>query len=503
MASIRVISSFYWGADNVVIAEDDGIGGIPEVVSAAPITRNEVSVTFDREMSFHVNNSKILDPDSYYVEDLLFNRQLFVVRVEKISDTSVKLITQDHEPIDYEVTVKNVQDKFGNYIGGVNNTEQYLGINPSTEFPVATKTYSFYGLHAGMETSEETGITPDGDPPYLSSQDPAPSQTGVLRDKIITFVVNDDDLGVRLNLTRIYVEGNLAYDGASGSFLAPYDGGGSGISGTPAAYTFAIQKTADWGSYANVPIRVVASDLSPIPNYLDETYSFTAEDYTAPILTDNLPVGVDVSRATNISFTLRDQGGSGVDQNTIACTINGVPAILNGIFQSPYDGVGSQIVANAFNGYDVTIDPSADFDSYDEIVVNVSFKDNEDVNGSGGWNFKIEDYLGPLITPLYPVNGQEGVERDVNIQVRLTDEQAISPGTLVEVSINAGPYETAWEQGVGFSPGYQGPQSQAVENLPGGVVTLTIDKETDLPFAADVLVRITAYDPDGNPERLS
>jgi hypothetical protein len=499
--SVRVITTFNWGADSTLIAEGDGIGAIPEVVSASATSRNQILVTFDREMYFHVTQSKVLDPDSYYIEDVLFNRQLFVVRVEKISDTTVRLHTQDHEAIEYQLTVVRVQDKFGNPIGGVNNTANFTGVNPSTEFPVATKTYSFFGLYAGMESSEETGISPDADPPYLSNQDPVPTQTGVLRDKIITFQLNDDDLGVRLNLTKVFVEGVLAYDGPSDSFIAPYNGAGSGISGDPSAYIFAIEKTSDYASYATVTVRVVAADLNPIPNYLDETYSFTVEDYTAPILTDNYPTGVDVVKETNISFTLRDQGGSGVDQNTINCTISGVDAIINGIFQSPFDGVGSSITPNAFNGYDVVIDPTVDFGTFVNVVVNVNFEDNEDVPGSGGWTFKVEDYLGPLITPLSPVNGEEGVLRDVNIQVQLTDEQGIEPGSLVEISINAGPYVTAWQQGVGFAPGYQGPQSQAVEGA--GIITLTIDLETDLPFAADVLVRITAVDPDGNPERLS
>lgn len=498
---IRVISAFISGADKIVIGENDGIGGIPQVVSAVATSRNTVTVTFDREMNFASPAGRVQDTDSYFIEDVLFGRQLFVVSVEKIDDTSVRLITQDHEPIEYRVVVQNVQDKFGNPIGGVDNTATFTGVDPATEFPEANKTYSFWGLYAGMETSEETGITPDSESPYITSQDPAPGETSVPRDKIVTFVLNDDGLGVRLNLTRVYVGGLLAYDGTIGSFLAPYDAPGSGISGTPASYTFAIQKTSDWASYASVPVRVVAGDLSPIPNYLDETYTWTAEDYAAPVLTDEYPTGVDVSRATNISFTLRDVGGSGVDQNTIDVTINGVQALLDGIFQSPFDGVGSQITANAFNGYDVVIDPSADFDTYEEVVVNAAFDDNGGSSGAGGWNFKVEDYLGPLITPLYPVNGQEGVERDANIQLQLTDEQAIDPGTLVEISINAAPYETAWQEGVGFALGYQGPQSQAVVGT--GIITLTIDPETDLPFAADILVRVTAADPDGNPERLS
>lgn len=498
MASITIIGALGWGANKLVVAEGDGIGGIPEVVSAVALSRNTVKVTFDREMSFL---GRTLNPDSYYIEDLLFNRHLFVIRVEQISDTEVRLITQDHEPINYQVTVTGVQDKFGNYIGGVNNIATYAAINPSTEFPIADKTYTFLGLYAGMQSSEETEITPDGDPPYLTDQDPFPGQIEVLKNKIISFVVNDDDLGVRLNLTRVYIEGFLAYDGALGTFLAPYNGAGSAIVGTPAAYTFIIQKTSNWASYTNIPIRVVSADLSPIPNYLDESYSFTSEDYTAPILTDNWPTGINQPKTTNISFTLKDIGGSGVDASSINCTISGVPAITNGIFVAPYNGVGSSITSNAFDGFDVVIDPTSDFNTFQNVVVNANFKDNEGVSGSGGWTFKIVDFLGPLITPLDPINGQLGVSRDTNIQVRITDEQSIVPGTLIEIDINGAGFQTAYQHGVGFSPGWDGPASHEAVGM--GIIQVTIDPVSDLPFAADITVRITASDPDGNPERLA
>lgn len=502
MASIRIISTFGWGADKLLITEGDGLGVVPEVVSAVATSRNTVTVTFDRAMTFHVTESKVLDLDSYHIEDVLFGRQLFVLRVERISDTEVNLITQDQEPIEYEVTVTKAQDQFGNPIGAVNNTANFTGIDPAGEYPLAAKVYSFWGMYAGMESSEETNITPDIDPPYLTDQSPAPGWVEQPKDKIILFHLKDDVMGVSLALTRVYVEGVLAYDGPTGTFVAPYNGAGSFVTGTPADYAFGIQKTTDWPSYALITVRVVSGDLTPIPNWLDETYSFTSEDYAAPILTDNFPTGIDVPKTTNISFTLRDVGGSGVDPFTINCTISGVPAITNGVFIAPYNGVGSSITPNAgVNGYDVVIDPTLDFNSYQNVVVNVNFKDNEETPGAGGWTFKIEDYLGPQIIPVYPINGQLGVEVTTNIQLRLADEKGILSGsTIVEVDINGGGFQEAYRQGVGFSPGWDGPGSGVVENP--SLLIITIDPVSIFPYGANVTVRVTSEDLDGNPERL-
>lgn len=507
MPSIKIISAFDWGVDRIVVTEGDGTGVGPAVNSAVATSRNTITVTFSREMSFHLTDSRVLEPGSYFIEDPIFNRRLYVLRVLKISDQEVQLITQDMEPIDYDLTVSYAQDKFGIVVDPANNTATFTGIDPKTEFPVANSVMSYWGLYGGLQTSEETSIVPDVLAPYLDNLDPDDTDIEVPKDKILYLEIKDDDLGVELSLVKIFIDGVIAYNGNLDTFVAPFNGVSSNVVKTsaPNLYKFYIQKTSDWDSYADVEVHVFAGDKTPIPNYLDQIYTFRVEDYIVPILINEAPTGVDVPKASNISFTLSDVDGSGVDGATIQVTVNGVPAMVDGAFQLGWGGPGSQVVANApQNGYDVTIDPTEDFDTYESVTVNALFKDNEGKQGSFNWTFRVEDYLGPLVTPVTPLDGEEGVSLSKSIQVQITDEQDIQGGTtLVEIDVGGGGYEVAYEDGGSpeFKPGWDGPASAVVAGP--GIKDITIDPVATFPFATVVSVRVTSLDVEGNPERLS
>ena len=502
MAYIDILNIYYWGADKLQITEGDG-SGFPQVVSASALSRNQVKVTFDRDMLFQLSESEILKCHNYHIEDHEFNRTLYIIRAEKILDTEVLLITQDHENILYDLIVNQVQDKYGNPIG-VNNTAQYTGISPDAEFPTASKVYSFWGLYTGMESSEETGITPDPDPPYVDTQDPSPSEIQVDKDKIITFHLKDDYSGVNLLLTRIYIGGNLAYDGPTDTWTPPFNGPGSAISGTANDYAVAIDRTSSYDSYELVDVRVVAADLRPVPNYLDTTWSFTISDFVNPTITNEFPTGIDISKTTIISLTVQDIDGSGINQSLVNIVVDGVPAVTNGVIVAPFDGPASYFTPNAsVNGFDICMDTTTQYSSFRNIYVVVSMEDNEGNPGSGFWSFRIEDYEGPLITPISPINAQEGVPLDSNIIVKIEDDQNIAAGTsLIEIDINGGGFDVAWEDGgiPEFKPNWDGPDSIVVSGA--GIKTITIDPVSSLPFAAIVTIRITSEDVEGNPERI-
>lgn len=506
MATIDLINVFYWGADKITITEGDG-SVAPQVSAAVALSRNQIKVTFDRAMSFHFTLSEVLKARNYFIEDDLFSRRLYVLNVQRLSDTEVLLTTQDTEPIGYTVTVSNAQDAFGAPVEAPNNTASFTGINPADEYPVATKVYSFWGLYGGLETSEEPAITPDADPPYLTNLDPLSGAGQVSKTKLVKFDINDDGLGVELTLVKVFVNGALAYNGATNTFIAPYNGASSLVdfTGSPAVLKFTINRTSDWPSYTDISIRVIAGDKTPIANYLDTTYSFKIEDYEVPILLFPFPTGTGVSKSTNIGFTLADVAGSGVDAATINVLVNGSPAIVDGAFQTGYDGPGSQIIANVpQNGFDVTIDRTTDYTTYGLVVVGVTFDDNEGRQGSYNWNFRVEDYLGPLVSPVAPLNGEEGVSLSQSIQVQISDEQDIQSGTtLIEIDVGGGGFQVAYEDGGSpeFKPGWNGPASQVVSGA--GVKNITIDPVATFPFATVVTVRVTSLDVEGNPERLS
>jgi len=109
-------------------------------------------------------------------------------------------------------------------------------------------------------------------------------------------------------------------------------------------------------------------EASPYGLYLCENsdYQLPTGDIIAPTIQnqDPAPDETDVAINSNIYFELRDN--IWVNPASINITIEGVNAILAGVFQSGFTGY---ITANGV-GYDVTINPSVDFDSGQ--VVNIA-----------------------------------------------------------------------------------------------------------------------------------
>lgn len=79
-----------------------------------------------------------------------------------------------------------------------------------------------------------------------------------------------------------------AYNGGSGGFQAGWDGSGSAVS-NPDADTLrvAIDQVADFGSLQSVVIRVVSTSANG--QLIDESWGFTTEDLTAPVVVSAVP----------------------------------------------------------------------------------------------------------------------------------------------------------------------------------------------------------------------
>jgi hypothetical protein len=373
---------------------------------------------------------------------------------------------------------------------------------PGGILPISTNTVDVYieGSRGFADTYSFTAQ--EGDPPYLQNEDPEDLDTGVLKDKVLTFEVVDDISGVDLTTVMVYVEGNLAYNGSTDTFNAPYDGGSSAhsvVTGPPSGYHFDIQKTSDWDSYSSVSVRVVAEDSAA--NELDTTYSFTIEDWAGPTFANNSPTGTGVSKSTSVSVDINDVGGVGVDNTTIDVDIDSTNAVIDGVFQAGFSGT---IVANGSNGYTVTVDKDTDYDSLDTISVDVYAEDLSANSGTFNWSFEIEDYLGPLVGPTSPTQDQTGVALDSNIEFTLIDESGTVLSTLViEVDITGTgtSYETAYT-GEAFQSGWDGPESAIVIPESTKLIQVTIDPVLNLPADTLIYVRVTAQDLFGNDERL-
>lgn len=124
-------------------------------------------------------------------------------------------------------------------------------------------------------------------------------------------------------------------------------------------------------------------------------------DLIDPVIDTNTPTGTIDDTDPSIAFITKDPGGSGVDINTINCTVEGENAIVNGIFQAGWDGAGSSINSNAFDGFDVVIDPSAQLDVLTTINVNAECDDVSGNSTSLGWTFYIST---PIVSSASAVN---------------------------------------------------------------------------------------------------
>lgn len=469
----------------------------PSLLSAASVGPNGVRLTFDHDMRMETGAGPFLggtlDVNSYYIRRLSDSAKLWILAVVPVDSTHVDLVTEDQLDVSYEAKAfaGGAEDVWGNSI--TEQTEIFTG-TCHTGYPEPTTLRIFSSVMAGMQEESETDFYPDLTGPYLANRDPAPLETGVDKDKIISLDVLDDESEIALATVAIYVETNLAYLGSTDSFQAPYDGGGSARTPVALGHNFTIDKTASYGSLESISVRVVAEDIWGNP--LDQTYSFTIEDYEGPTFHNNSPTGTGVSKTAPIYFETRD--GTQVNQATLDVSVGGQAAIVDGSFQS---GWGGSITPNAFNGYDVTLNRTGDHPSFAELLVDIYVEDTDGNPGTLNWSFRVEDYLGPLIIPVSPTAGQMNVPIDSNIVVRMTDEDAVVQSTiLVEVNIDGGGYVTAYSGVTGFQPGWDGPES-ALTGLANDRY-LTIDQVLFFPEDVTVEIRVTADDPTGNHERM-
>lgn len=244
---------------------------------------------------------------------------------------------------------------------------------------------------------------PDSTPPFVTNQVPAPGATGISANTNIALRIDDDGDGVDLTTVTIEIDTGsgfqLAYDGG---FQAGFNGPGSSVNpGGIAGFDFVIDPTTALSEFAVISVRVNATDLAPLANAMPPlTYAFTTADLTAPVASNRVPApGAqdDSFETTNISVRVDDPGGSGVVLATINVQVQNGPgqpiedAIINGVFQAPYNGAGSQIVAFGSTGYNVTIDRTSDYVTDNTVSVTLQAEDLEGNSLNAAWSFSTAD----------------------------------------------------------------------------------------------------------------
>lgn len=230
----------------------------------------------------------------------------------------------------------------------------------------------------------------------------------------------------------------------------------------------------------------------------------------APFITNVFPpdVSIDRPRDTNLSFRI-DDVESGVDVNSITVTlsVDGGPlitVILNGAFQSAFQGPGSNITPGGSGGFDVVIDPEANLANFKQIDWNVSGRDLALVPNSvaGSFSFFTADELPPFISNQSPAPGASDVFPGTPISFRLNDLD--SP--VVKASINV----TVEEGGGGAVPAVVNGVIQAPFNGPSSSITtdgfdciVTLEKTALLLDETIIEVDVQFEDAKGNAAQVT
>ncbi len=244
-----------------------------------------------------------------------------------------------------------------------------------------------------------------------------------------------------------------------------------------------------------VEVMVTASDMAD--NSGNWSYSFTTGD----LLNDNPPTistddprqdQTDVNPATNIKFNVYTDYYS-PDGNTLNVTVNGEPAIVNGVLQAGYNGTDSSIIVQS--DIWVTLDREDDLPLSDEVNVTVRVSDMAGISTTFSYSFTTSgsfDNTPPEISMEKPRDGETGVDPATYVLLQVEDElSAVDPNTLTVIINNV--------QMIGdgvFSPKYASGASGI--NNQGSILEATIDGVSDLPASESIEVIVRVSDTAGN-----
>ena len=136
--------------------------------------------------------------------------------------------------------------------------------------------------------------------PVLVNRDPGPDEAGVpIGWPVALEIVDPGPVGVDRVATRVWVSGELAFDGAAvPEIQAAFSGPAASVTQTPDTLRIVLDPVIPFGSQAEVPVRVV-TDIAGGGHPLDETYTFTVEDRTAPQVVAAQAIG---QRTVRVAF---------------------------------------------------------------------------------------------------------------------------------------------------------------------------------------------------------
>jgi phage tail-like protein len=175
--------------------------------------------------------------------------------------------------------------------------------------------------------------------PILANRDPGPAEIDVpLTSAVALEIIDPGPDGVDPKTTRVWLDGALAFDGAAGGIEIGFAGPRAAVVATADTLRIVLDPIAPFTSQASVVVRVVSTTVGG-GHALDDTYSFTAEDRTAPRL-------VAAVATSPRSFRLAFDEPVFLDASAISIAPRDAPAIALAIGDAKAAGAIVDVLVN-------------------------------------------------------------------------------------------------------------------------------------------------------------
>ena len=386
-----------------------------------------------------------------------------------------------------------LQDGFGGSLIPDGNGSLLITVNPEQNFSYnqLVNVLASASDQAGNnmnELSYSFTCLADNESVTVNNQVPQPDSVGVAVSSSIVFSLNDNVSGVDQETLNVTILGEAAI--LNGVLQSQYGGSINGNSFN--GFDITITPNLPFTYNQVVEITLNATDLGG--NSMSElVYSFTClSDNEAPSISSVLPPAeaVEIPLDSSINFKVSDDL-AGVDWSSLNVKVEGANAISNGLLQAGYAG---NLIQNANNGYDVSINPLSSFANNQvvNIIINCSDQAGNNMNALA-YSFtcvSIADSSAPILGDFNPVADAVNIAQDTNIFFSITD----SGGTGVDLtSLNVTVAGTNTIMDGDWADGFAGTMIPYNDGF-----LVTIDPKTHFAIAQNVTVVVNAQDQAGN-----
>jgi hypothetical protein len=263
-------------------------------------------------------------------------------------------------------------------------------------------------------------VMSDNVPPTLYGQNPVNGATGVSRSSAVCFIV-DDDTAVNLSTLNLSIDGVNAISGGSAQ-------SGYLLATSPTNHGYYVTVTPTTIFNYNQAVTMTVSVKDNAGNLMTGSWNFTiGNDTTPPVIFGISPTNGSsgLSRSVSVQSVVTDDNQ--VNQAGVYTTVNGVPAVSNGIVQTGFTGS----VTASGTGFSVNVQPSGGFVWREQVVVTNLAADLAGNPVSNVSAFSITpDNIPPTISNLSPANLATGVAKNAAISFYLGDDTQVLSNLL-------------------------------------------------------------------------